>query len=265
MNLPRFNEGDGLSAEAMNRIVDAIIQRITGGPGILVGQSGGNVTVSASKQVLRQRGFFYAWPTEEVSAGEYKFEQIQRNAANDGWEARPNGISTNGTGRNLFMANGETGLAPSSGTVRLPIQVRLVDRNGNEPVYVGSLIDTMFPAIITGHGSDLGNNFWPYAWSEAKFSTGTTIAAVSGGRSGTTSSGYAINILEMNHTSQYAFGMDMNGSDYPAGGLPMPVGAAGSTQTHKYNVPVDMHVSVADDGSIVYWFAKFWSHDGTCT
>ena len=58
-------------------------------------------------------------------------------------------------------------------------------------------------AIVTA-----GTAKWKYAWTEVRLATNTsaTFSTVSGGRSGTTSTGYAINLLEMANTSTTAYG-----------------------------------------------------------
>lgn len=118
-----------------------------------------------------------------------------------------------------------------------------------------------FPAIITGSAA-FGERR-KYAWSEAE-ATGDTWQVKSGGRSGTTSTDYALNKLEAFHTSQYKYGVDKDGDAYPAGFDDRPVGGAGTTDTHKINVLVDMEEVTNIEGATRYWFSAPGSHDGDC-
>lgn len=124
---------------------------------------------------------------------------------------------------------------------------------------------TEFDAIITGSTS-YATNRWAYAWSEAYDDGGelVVLSASEGGRSGTTSTDYALNTAEMFHTSTYAWGVDTTGTDYPAGFAPRPVGGGGTTSTHKYNVGVRMRQLTDPDGNTIYRFTGWGSHDGTC-
>ena len=119
-----------------------------------------------------------------------------------------------------------------------------------------------FPAIITGNATY--SYRWKYAWSEAEYS-GDSLTTKSGGRSGTTSTDYALNRVEVNHTSTLAFGTDQAGSGYPSGFEPRPVGAAGNSNTHDYDVPVEMTEVIDLNGDVRYWFELIWTHDGPCS
>ena len=126
-----------------------------------------------------------------------------------------------------------------------------------------------FPALITGNAS-LATNRWKYAFNEVLLTNTDTTRDLDGdyGRSGTTTSGYAINLAEMNHTSTYAWGIDTTGTDYPAGFAARPIGGAGANNDHKYDVAVIMYETLAFNGDgqrTVYFFDLMGSHDGTCS
>jgi hypothetical protein len=61
-----------------------------------------------------------------------------------------------------------------------------------------------------------------------------------------------------------AFGVDKDGGDYPAGMDERPIGGAGTSDTHKYDVPVWMHEVTDVNGDKRYWFYSWGSHDGSC-
>jgi len=123
-----------------------------------------------------------------------------------------------------------------------------------------------FLAKITGNSAVTANVKWKYAWSEIIMSSDAA-AAKSGARSGTTSTGYALNIVELNNTTAGAIGGDgvnSAGADYPAGFKRRPIGSQGTTDTHANDVIVMMFVVVNKDSGRNYLFSQPNAHDGTC-
>jgi hypothetical protein len=120
-----------------------------------------------------------------------------------------------------------------------------------------------FPALITDSALLGSGPRRKYAWTELEFD-GDDVPVKDGGRSGTTSTDYALNLSERFHTSRYAFGVDKDGGDYPAGMDERPIGGAGTSDTHKYDVPVWMHEVTDVNGDKRYWFYSWGSHDGSC-
>lgn len=136
--------------------------------------------------------------------------------------------------------------------------------------------DGRFLAKITGHAVLASRNIaiagggavaveirWVYAWVEVQ-RDGDGVSVVSGGRSGTTGTNGAINILEINH-ADVVWGVDLTGSNYPLGFRPRPIGGGGSDNTHKQDIIVEM-IEAGADGSGVprYTFEAIGSHDGSC-
>lgn len=123
-----------------------------------------------------------------------------------------------------------------------------------------AITETVFLARITGSTS-FDTDRWYYTWTEVRLSS-NTVTAVSGGRSGT----QALNLAEVFHDNGYAFGVDKNGLNYPGGFVPQPLGGAGTTATHQYDVVVPMHEVYDTDGEVRYvFFAGSGSHDGECS
>ena len=129
-------------------------------------------------------------------------------------------------------------------------------------VRLGAARRVTFPAKITGNAS-LGTNRWKYAWTEQEY-VGDSVQNKPNGRSGTTGGDYAVNRLEMFHTSTYAWGVHTGGNDYPSGAAPRPVGGGGGDNTHKYDVVVEMEQVIDANGNTRYYFSATGSHDGTC-
>lgn len=105
---------------------------------------------------------------------------------------------------------------------------------------------------------------WKYAFTEVKRESDGTFQVVEGGMSGTTDSGWIINLAEYGHNERYAWGVDMTGDSYPRGFRPRPIGGGGDDNTHKQDNIVKMHIGVNTDNTVYYWFDRIGSHDGSC-
>jgi len=146
-------------------------------------------------------------------------------------------------------------------------------------VRLGDQREVTYRARITGHATlDSGSATvgggpsvtvaykWKYSFTEVERS-GDGFSDVSGGRTGTTGSGYAINLREANHTARYSWSRDIENSDYSANDRPMPIGAAGTgpaTFAHAYDDIVEITETVDTLGNVVRHFSAFGSHDGEC-
>lgn len=145
----------------------------------------------------------------------------------------------------------------------------LVQRIGNN-VYLDVELPPYAPffvAKITGNSALTANVKWKYAWTEIKLSTNDD-GAKANARSGTTSDGYALNLVELNNTTAGAVGgegVNAGGTDYPAGFKRRPIGSAGTADTHSVDVCVLMYTVVDLAGAKRYVFSQPNAHDGTCT
>lgn len=151
-----------------------------------------------------------------------------------------------------------------------PLIVELqMDTEGKWRGHPLEYLPTTFPAKITGAAAYSGEYYrWKYAWTEM-VDSGDSVASATNGRSGTTSTDYALNDFERFHTSTIAGGVALNGDDYPAGFAPMPIGGAGPLSSGdgiwRYPVVVQMHERWdATNSKWVYRFSAPISHDGTC-
>lgn len=125
-------------------------------------------------------------------------------------------------------------------------------------------------SVTVGGGSAVTVAYkWKYAWTEME-RTGDTVQVLSGGRSGTTTTDYAINEAEINHTSSFAWGQKYDAAPYPTGFRPKAVGGANTGSTdqsvHSYDVLVEMmQVVEVGSGLTKYRFNKEWEHSGSCS
>ena len=125
-----------------------------------------------------------------------------------------------------------------------------------------------FLAKITGNTALTANVKWKYAWTEIRLTSGNDDGAKTNARSGTTTTDYALNLVELNNTAAGAVGgegVNAGGTDYPAGFKRRPIGSAGTADTHSVNVVVMMFVVVDEAGAKRYVFSQPNAHDGTCT
>jgi hypothetical protein len=104
-----------------------------------------------------------------------------------------------------------------------------------------------------------GTAIWKYAWTEKRRASNTTnsVTTVDSARSGTTSTGYAVNLLELANTAGTAYGFAVssltltNADGYQI--KPIPNGT-----------PVEMIMRRANDGSLSYEFIAPNPIDGIC-
>ena len=89
---------------------------------------------------------------------------------------------------------------------------------------------------------------------------------MSNGRSGTTTTDYALNTVEINHTAVFQYGTDVSLSDYTgAASVGMrPIGSSGIATTHDYDVVVEMTERTDTNGNTKYTFQLMGTHDGAC-
>ena len=191
-----------------------------------------------------------------------EWREVYRNTDNDGWEAMPGGRTHDTTNESVYEFSGSTGIGVGSNSQPVVVHPSR-DSTGTRRYMFYGPSGNKFLAKITGNAS-LATNRWKYAWSEVALGASDLDTSVTGGRSGTTSSDYAVNTHEMYHTSTYAWGVHLTGTDYPSGFAARPIGGGGTADTHRYNVVVEMSERVDSSGNIKYTFQSFGSHDGTC-
>ena len=128
-------------------------------------------------------------------------------------------------------------------------------------------IASRFLAKLTGHATLASSGSiiyqWAYAWEEvgldgdADFADGFT-------RSGTTTTDYALNLIELNHDATYVWGVDVTHADYPDNFAPRAVGGGGTADTHRLDIVVEMTQRTDKNGATKYTFSAQGSHDGAC-
>lgn len=215
-----------------------------------------------NRDTPREARSFWARLVAHNASGEYnQWKQLQRTAS--GWQDMPSGLTHTNTSQSLWEKGGNASLivgasdgdvvyvkptADSTGTLRY-----VFESSGEEIQLWIRITDSTAMGGGTSHR-------WKYEWTQVEWS-GDTVATVSGGLSGTTGSNYAVNGAEAFHTSTYAWGVDVTGTDYPASFAAKPIGGGGTTGTHKYDVVVPAWLP---PGTVAPRFSLMGSHDGNC-
>jgi hypothetical protein len=133
---------------------------------------------------------------------------------------------------------------------------RRVDRTGED--YAQR--EKRFPARITGNAiATAGRARWKYSWEEVRRSTNTSYATgfPDNYKSGTTSTDFAVNILEIGNTTANAYG-------YTVASLELDTAQGFFFGPIPDNVIVEMVMRRAADGSLAYEFCAPNPITGTC-
>ena len=123
-----------------------------------------------------------------------------------------------------------------------------------------------FLAKITGN-LEITANRYKYAWTEVYVDAtdGTTFITKVGGKSGTTSTDFALNGCEAANTADdVGSGVELDATNYPANFEPMAIGQLASDPADKINLVVVMFQVKDDEGGTTYIFNMVNSHDGSC-
>ncbi len=176
-----------ISAALIRELVDqAIASRSVTGPGTQNGPLG--LAIQQNPGVPMP---VYARITAEGSSdGFYEWEQVRPNLATAQWETPANGLTHNYWGE-LFL-----GIFGKAGRIGDVHEVMPVLSEEGKTVRVTLVQSPSFWARIAGNTLKGGASaIWQYGWVEQE-ATVSGWQDLSGGRSGTTSSNYAINALE---------------------------------------------------------------------
>ncbi len=133
---------------------------------------------------------------------------------------------------------------------------RRVDRTGED--YAQR--EKRFPARITGNTIAVaGRARWKYSWEEVRrdASNSLVVSIVADGRTGTTSTDFAVNLFELSNTATNAFG-------YAVTSLELDTADGFSIAPIPTNVIVEMVMRRAADGSLAYEFIAPNPITGTC-
>lgn len=123
-----------------------------------------------------------------------------------------------------------------------------------------------FLAKITGN-LEITANRYKYAWTEVYVDAtdGTTFITKTGGKSGTTSTDFALNGCEAANTADdVGSGVVVDATNYPANFEPMAIGQLASDPADKIDLVVVMFQIKDDEGGTTYIFNMVNSHDGSC-
>lgn len=117
-----------------------------------------------------------------------------------------------------------------------------------------------FPARITGNTIAVaGRARWKYSWEEVRrdASNSLVVGIVADGRTGTTSTDFAVNLFELSNTATNAYG-------YAVASLELDTADGFSIAPIPTNVIVEMVMRRAADGSLAYEFIAPNPITGTC-
>jgi hypothetical protein len=191
------------------------------------------------------------------TSGYYNFDEVEWDDSSEEWAVKTGGV----THSDMGPARAVGGSLDDGHQVHLLGRVvyitprHAMDGSGNVVWEFTPPACESFWAEITGSAS-IGSNRWKYAWTE-KYRGTTNFATLSGGRSGTTSAGFAINAAEGGNDGSgvEGHGVDVGGTDYPAGFSMQPI---------QGGRIVRMWVEYDGSGNAFYTFEATNADDGTC-
>jgi len=111
------------------------------------------------------------------------------------------------------------------------------------------------------------DNRYKYAWTQVVVDAtdGTTFIAKVGGKSGTTSTDFALNGCEAaNDADDVSPGVVVDAANYPDNFDPMAIGQLASDPDDKIDTVVVMFEVKDDEGNVTYIFSMGNAHDGSC-
>ena len=192
-----------------------------------------------------------------TTSGYYKFDEVEWDDSAEEWSVKSGGVSETDMGEIRAIGSSlDTGHQTYLlGRVVYVMPRHAMDGSGKVVWEFTPPACESFWAKITGNAAN-GTNRWKYAWTEVE-RTSTAFQDLSGGRSGTTSSGFAINGGEANNdgTGVQGHGVDIDGDDYPAGFEVQPI---------QGDPVVRMYVEYTSSGTAYYTFYATNADDGTC-
>ena len=125
--------------------------------------------------------------------------------------------------------------------------------------YSGGDADQQLTNVVIKGNFAAGNNTWRYTLHRITY---TGIGVYDTDPEVLTTD--AVNVRELKHTPNIAWGVDKSLMSYPSPGFaPKPVGGSGEGQGHTHDVPTVAWRQVIDDVE-VWMFSEMGSHDGEC-
>lgn len=204
-------------------------------------QSNGRITGPALPILPELNFMLLVQPGDVDSSKTIAWQGVSYNTSSNVWSAST-GYDSSTLGKAVALSACQL-MVRAATTDGTPINVLL---GGNE-----------FWAKILSSPASLGGNKWKYAWQEVR-RTASGWEDTPNGRSGTTSTGYALNSIESGNDGSGVEGnsIDRSKSDYPTGFSMQPV----------QGLPVvRMYVDCLSDGSLAYTFEYVNGEDGTCS
>ena len=202
---------------------------------------------------------YLAMITADVSgsAGSYTAREVVWDDSAGQYIDKPNGHVWDTAGSDLDDLVNRQGIAGVVADTVVDVYAELGDDGALRWVFNQQVSSSSFWAQITGSASN-GTNQWKYAWTEMERTT-TGWQTKSGGRSGTTTTGFALNSVEANND-----GSGVEGNSIDLGGKVFTDNDQLALQAVRGNPIVRMWVETVSD-TMVYSFEYVNAVDGECT
>lgn len=277
-----------LSAGALNLILTATPRLITGGAGIGVGKMGDRIIVSRADPAGAPPGTAALVTVKEVK-GTYLVcdrDGATINVAKP-WGLRHDAQWPAGYVYTYITPDYRTAESDVYGSVRQRLtpnyevyeellarripSCRILDEDEETIVWLDEnnagrhwVDEDRILARLTGWAVD-SDNKWVHSWTQVELDSSGDDYVVSGGLSGTTTSNFARNLLEVNNTASGVQGNSVNnaGADYPAGFSLQPIGG-GTGGVPGNTVVVWLRNIVTKEGGRAWVFDTPNADDGTC-
>lgn len=264
-----WRKGDPLTASKLNETTEVVAGLVRTEQSRTGEQRNTDREARGQKLVVKITG-------HDTEAGFHQFQQQYWDATNKAFADDANGH----THTSLGPAYNLSGVYAAIGSFVTLVKSRVVRYTTGNLAWafqLGGYEGSSFLAKITGNAT-LGSTSirWKYAWTEVELD-GDSTSDVSGGRSGTTSTDYAINLAELSNGTEPSasspwvggYGVNMHGDDYPSGFQMQPIGASpnnagAADETHRVNVIVRMWEMLDVNGDTKYVFSASNQHDGVC-
>ena len=132
-------------------------------------------------------------------------------------------------------------------------------------VRIGRLVDSRILARITGSAQVGTARRWKYAWNEVRIGDDFGLVDVEGGLSGTTSTNFALNVIELLNVADGAGtqgnSVKENRTDFPAGFNLQPVGGEDGVDVI---VELRPYLTAGESPVLLWLFSYENAHDGVC-
>jgi hypothetical protein len=192
------------------------------------------------------------------TAGFYEWEQVRPNLSDGAWETPSNGLTFENYGEILISGYGDDGLTHEASIGEVYLLQNVIAEDGTtQRLGVALGRNPSFWAKITGNAAD-GTNKWKYAWTEQQ-RTAAGWQDLTDGRSGTTTTGFAVNANEANND-----GTGIQGNSIDIDGTVFDDNSDLELVAVQGDPVVRMWADIDSSGNTAYSFEYTNAIDGEC-